>query len=98
METKWFSLTQTHGGVRHRLFKRNTKMGAWGQTSYFVDAAPNSAHFTMGKKYGLYGSGMGELVASANVPYRIAACFGGFSKLSEAKNVAQEMLAQEITK
>ena len=96
METKWFSQTQAHGGVRHQLFKRNTKMGAWGQTPYFVDCAPNIAHYTYGKKYGLYGSGMGELVASANVPYRIAACFGGFSKLSEAKKAAEHRLHADV--
>jgi hypothetical protein len=96
METKWFSQAQAHGGVRYQLFKRNTKMGAWGQTPYFVDCAPSIAHYTCGKKYGLYGSGMGELVTSANVPYRIAACFGGYSKLSEAKKAAEHRLRSDM--
>jgi hypothetical protein len=92
MELKWFAEDQAHGGVRHRLYKRNTKMGAWGQTDYFVDASPNSAHNTMGEKYGLYGSGMGELVTMAHNPYRIAACFGGFKRLSLAKKQAEKLL------
>lgn len=92
METKWFSEKQAHGGVRHRLYKRNTKIEAWDQSPYFVDTAPNIAHYTCGKKHGLYGSGMGELIASANVPYRIAACFGGYDRLSEAKKAAEHRL------
>jgi hypothetical protein len=96
MIKKWFSQKEANGGVRHRLYKRNTNHGAWGQSSYFIDAAPNSAHFTMGKKYGLYGSGMGAIV-DAVVPYRIAACFGGFSKLSEAKKEAEKLLTLEVT-
>lgn len=92
MELKWFSEIQAHGGTRYRLYKRNTSLGAWGQSDYFIDKAPNSAHYTMGRKYGLYGSGMGELVTSANIPYRIAACFGGFNKLSEAKMQAKKLL------
>lgn len=94
METKWFSEQQAHGGVRHRLYKRNTKLGAWGQTPYFVDAAPNRAHYTYGKKYGLYGSGMGEMIM-ADVPYRIAACFGGFMTLSVAKAEAVRLLTSQ---
>ena len=96
METKWFSQTEVNGNVRHRLYKRNTKMGAWGQTPYFVDSAASSAHYTYGKKHCLYGSGMGSLVASVNVPYRIAACFGGFSKLSEAKKAAEHRLHADV--
>lgn len=92
METKWFSEEQAHGGVRHRLYKRNTKLGAWGQTDYFVDASPNSAHNTMGEKYGLFGSGMGQLITNAHTPYRIAACFGGFKRLSIAKAEAEKKL------
>ena len=95
METKWFSEKQAHGGVRHRLYSRNTKLGAWGQSPYFIDTAPNIAHYTYGKKHGLYGSGMGELVASADMPYRIATCFGSFSKLSEAKKAAEQRLAAD---
>lgn len=96
METKWFSQPDASGVTRHRLFKRNTRMGAWGQTPYFIDTASARHQFTYGKKHGLYGSGMGELVASANVPYRIAACFGGFSKLSEAKKAAEHRLHADV--
>jgi hypothetical protein len=39
---------------------------------------------------------MGELVTSANVPYRIAACFGGYSKLSEAKKAAEHRLRSDM--
>lgn len=95
MEMKWFSQTDASGMIRHRLFKRNTKMGAWAQTPYFIDAALHSYQFTYGKKYGLFGSGMGELITSASVPYRIAACFGGFSKIKEAKQKAEEMFLQQ---
>ena len=93
METKWFSQTEAHGGSRYRLFKRDTSFGAyiWCRTPYFIDTATKPAHYTYGKKYGLFGSGMGELV-HAIVPYRIAACFGGFSKLSEAKKSAEQKL------
>ncbi len=94
MELKWFSQSQANGIIRYRLFKRNTKIGAWGETPYFIDAAKQSYQFTFGKKYGLYGSGMGELVSSATIPYRIAACFGGFSKIVEAKLTAEKMLLE----
>ncbi len=95
MELKWFSEIQSHGGMRYRLYKRNTKLGSWGQTPYFIDKAPNIAHYTMGKKYGLFGSRMGDLISTAQASYRIAGCFGGFSKLSEAKNKAKELLFNE---
>ena len=94
MELKWFSETQAHGGMRHYLYHRNTKLGAWRRTDYFIDAAPNSAHYTMGKKYGLYGSGMSEIV-NALVPYRIAACFGGFDKIAIAKMQAKKLFFGE---
>ena len=96
METKWFSEKQAHGGTRHYLYHRNTNFGAWGQSPYFVDTSPHIAHYTYGKKHGLYGSGMGELILSATVPYRIAACFGGFDKLSEAKKSAEQRLRIDV--
>lgn len=92
METKWFSQTQANGDVRHRLFKRNTKIGAWAETPFFVDAARYRYNYTCGERYGLYGSGMGELITRAKVPYHIAACFGGYNRLSDAKKKAEEML------
>lgn len=92
MEMKWFSHEQAHGGVRHRLYERKNKFGAWKETPYFVDAAPNQAHYTYGEKYGLYGSGMGELIQNLASSYRIAACFGGFKTLTQAKKTAEQML------
>jgi hypothetical protein len=96
METKWFSEDQTNVGIRYYLYKRNTKLGAWGKTSYFIDAASNRAHYTYGEKYGLYGSGMGDLIDVSPFPYRIAACFGGFKKLSDAKKCAEKHLLDSL--
>jgi len=92
MQLKWFSEQQAHGGTRHRLYKRNTKFSAFEQTPYFIDAAPNKAHYTNGCKYGLFGSGMGKLIEQADVPYRIAACFGGFTNLQPAKAKAESFI------
>ena len=84
-----------HGGKRYRLYKRNTPMGAWSQSPYFIDQAPHKGHYTFGMKYGLFGGGMGELITRADVPYRIAACFGGFATLQQAKAKAESMLEKD---
>ncbi len=96
MEIKWFSQEDLSGTTRHRLFKRVTKFGAWGETPYFIDEAKYNHQKTMGKKYGLFGSGMGDVVLSAKVPYRIAACFGGFSKIKDAKTKAEQMFLESL--
>lgn len=98
MEIKWFSQTQANGMIRHRMFKRNSPTGAWAETPYFIDQSKYTYQYTFGQKYGLFGSGMGELVASASVPYRIAACFGGYSRLSEAKFDAEKKLLENNKK
>ena len=92
MKTKWFSQKQGRGDTRHRLFFRNEKTSTWNETAYFIDAASAPYQFTNGKKYGLYGSGMGDKMSYANVPYRIAECFGGYNTLREAKETAEYYL------
>jgi hypothetical protein len=95
MEMKWFSQEESNGNIRHRLYSRDTKFGAWNQTPYFIDSAKHKSHYTYNKKHGLYGSGMGRFIQIAqNMGFRPAACFGGFDKLSDAKKLAESKLSE----
>ena len=81
---RWFSQPQAHGGTRYRLYVCETGK-PWAETPYFIDKAPRRAHYTMGRRYGLFGAGMGDTIHLATEPYRIARTFGGFDTLRAAK-------------
>ena len=78
MELKWFEQKEYTGKRLHLYIKESSR---WVLTPWFIDSANKTAHFTYGKKYGLYGSGMDKSGC--------ARCFGGFSKLKEAKELAE---------
>jgi hypothetical protein len=62
------------------------------ETPYFVDSANGvRAHRTYGDEHGLFGAGLGDLIASARIPYRIAACFGSGPKIALLKHRAEQM-------
>lgn len=86
MELKWFEQKE-YTGKRLHLYKKEASR--WVLTPWFIDCADRKAHYTNGKKYGVYGAGMAKSGC--------ASCFGGFSKLTEAKALA-EVLAQVLTR
>lgn len=99
-ELKWFSQTLANGQVRHQLFKRNSKLGAWAETPYFIHASAYKYQYysSQGKKYGLYSSGVvGDLVSTALIPFYIAKEMGGFSRLAMAKSEAERCLRNGLT-
>ena len=82
-EFKWFEQKE-YSGKRYHLYEKTSS--GFVRTPWFIDRAEKGGDFTLGKRYGLYGSGMSK---SGN-----ALCFGGFSKLKEAKELAESKVTK----
>jgi hypothetical protein len=88
----WFTNHFACGTTRHRLYIDGL------ETPYFVDKASVRAHFTCGHPVGLFGSGLGEeKTRMGGETYRIAASFGGFDRISDAKKKAIEFATKNQT-
>lgn len=90
LRSKWFKFPMANGCIRHRLYINGS------ETPYFIDEAKLIGHRTYGHKFGLFGAGLGNEVRTARGSYRIAAVFGGFDRISEAKKRAESLNSSGI--
>lgn len=88
---KWYSEILACGTTRQFLFLDGQ------QTPFFIDSARYHAHRSLGQVHGLWGSGMGALIAEAKKPYRIAAPLGCGPKIEPLKHRAEQMAMLRIT-
>ncbi len=89
MKLEWWKHKMSCGTERFRLCDGDE------ETPFFVDKAHYHAHRSWpGMPISLHGAGMGELTSAG---YRIAATFGGYSKIKDAKAEGEKMY-KEIRK
>ncbi len=81
---KWFRFPQANGDVRYWLFVGSER------TPFFIDVACHRAHYSMGHRIGLWGSGLGAAGG--------AGFCGGFDRLSDAKEAGLSLITEPTHK